>query len=87
MNFSIPLYRQLGKQCKDAAQTQINIQKQRLKNLELDWHISRLKHCGEKKIAGIRFKKDSPYYDLCSDIEIVPQANQVLPHNHKITKD
>ena len=45
MNFSIPLDRQLGKQCKDAAQTQINIQKQRLKNLELDWHISRLKHC------------------------------------------
>ena len=69
---------------KDAAQTQINIQKQRLKNLELDWHISRLKHCGEKKIAGIRFKKDSPYYDLCSDIEITPRANQVLPHTHKI---
>jgi len=84
MNFSIPLDRQLGKQCKDAAQTQINIQKQRLKNLELDWHISRLKHCGEKKIAGIQFAKSSPYYDLCKDIEIVPKKGQVLPHKHEI---
>jgi hypothetical protein len=64
LNFSIPLDRQLGKQCKEAAATQTNIQKQQLKNLELDWHFARLKHCGEKKIAGIRFTKDSPYYDL-----------------------
>tara|TARA_R100000231_G_scaffold3091_1_gene5707 strand:- start:926 stop:1492 length:567 start_codon:yes stop_codon:yes gene_type:complete len=84
MNFTIPLDRKLGKQCKDAAQTQINIQKQRLKNLELDWHISRLKHCGEKKIAGIRFSKSSPYYNLCKDIEIVEQKGQVLPHKHEI---
>ena len=46
--------------------------------------MARLRHCGEKKIQGIRFKKDSPYYDLCSDIEIVPKANQVVPHTHKI---
>ena len=52
--------------------------------IELDWHFARLKHCGEKKIAGIRFKKDSPYYDLCSDIEITPRAGQVLPHAHKL---
>ena len=63
---------------------QNDINKQKLKNLELDWHMARLRHCGEKAISGIRFKKDSPYYDLCSDIEIVPKANQVLPHNHKI---
>jgi len=84
LNFSIPLDRGLQKQCKEAAATQTNIQKQQLKNLELDWHFARLKHCGEKKIAGIRFKKDSPYYDLCSDIEIAPRANQVLPHAHKL---
>ena len=63
---------------------QLSKLKQILKNKELDWHMARLRHCGEKKIAGIRFKKDSPYYDLCSDIEIVPKANQVLPHTHKI---
>ena len=84
LNFSIPLDRQYTKKCKEAAQVQNDINKQILKNKELDWHMARLRHCGEKKIAGIRFKKDSPYYDLCSDIEIVPKANQVLPHTHKI---
>jgi len=85
LNFSIPLDRQLGKQCKDAAQTQINIQKQKLKNLELDWHFARLRHCGEKKLAGIQFAKSSPYYNLCKDIEIVPKKGQVLPHQHSLT--
>ena len=84
LNFSIPLDRQYTKKCIEAAQVQNDINKQILKNKELDWHMARLRHCGEKKIAGIRFKKDSPYYDLCSDIEIVPKANQVLPHTHKI---
>ena len=84
LNFSIPLDRQYTKKCKEAAQIQNDINKQILKNKELDWHMARLRHCGEKKIQGIRFKKDSPYYNLCSDIEIVPKANQVLPHTHKI---
>ncbi len=84
LNFSVPLDRQYTKQCKKAAATQTKIQEQKLKNLELDWHFARLKHCGEKKIAGIRFTKDSPYYDLCSDIEIVEKKGQVLPHTHKL---
>ena len=84
LNFSIPLDRQYTKQCKEAAQVQNDINKQKLKNLELDWHMARLRHCGEKKIAGIQFKKDSPYYNLCKDIEIVEKANQVLPHTHKL---
>ena len=87
LNFSIPLNRTLGKQCEEAAQTQNNINKQKLKNLELDWHFARLKHCGEKKIAGIRFSKDSPYYNLCRDIEIVPQEGQVIPHQHSLTSE
>ena len=44
LNFSIPLDRQYTKQCKEAAQVQNNINKQKLKNLELDWHFARLKH-------------------------------------------
>ena len=87
MNFSIPLDRQLTKQCKDAAKTQTDIQKQKLKNLELDWHFARLKHCGEKKIAGIQFSKDSPYYNLCRDIKIVPKKGQILPHQHSLTSE
>ena len=87
LNFSIPLDRQLSKQCKEAAQVQNDINKQKLKNLELDWHMARLKHCGEKKIAGIQFTNDSPYYNLCRDIQIVPRKNQVLPHVHKLNPD
>ena len=47
LNFSIPLDRKLGKLCKEAASTQIGIQNQKLKNLELEWHVARVKHCGE----------------------------------------
>ena len=46
--------------------------------------VGKCKHCGEKKIAGIQFSKDSPYYNLCKDIEIVPRKNQVIPHKHEI---
>ena len=87
LNFSIPLDRQLTKQCKDAAKTQTDIQKQKLKNLELDWHFARLKHCGEKKLAGIQFAKTSPYYNLCKDIEVVPKKGQILPHQHSLTSE
>ena len=52
LNFSIPLDRQLGKLCKDAASTQIGIQKQKLKNLELEWHVARVKHCGGINAEG-----------------------------------
>ena len=64
-----------------------DINKQKLKNLELDWHFARLKHCGEKKLAGIQFAKSSPYYNLCKDIEIVEKANQVIPHQHSLTSE
>ena len=57
LNFSIPLDRQLGKLCKDAASTQIGIQKQKLKNLELEWHVARVKHCGELMQKGINVRK------------------------------
>ena len=47
LNFSIPLDRQLGKLCKDAASTQIGIQNQKLKNLEL-----RMACCKSKTLWG-----------------------------------
>ena len=61
LNFSIPLDKKLGKQCKEAAATQINIQKQKLKNLELEWHMARVKHCGELKQKGIQVTSSSPF--------------------------
>ena len=84
LNFSIPLDRQYTKQCKEAAKVQNDLNKQKLKNLELDWHMARLRHCGEKKIAGIEFTSDSPYYNLCKDIKIVPKKGQIIPHTHKL---
>ena len=57
LNFSIPLDRQYTRQCKEAAQIQNDINKQKLKNLELEWHVARVKHCGTLKQSGINVRK------------------------------
>jgi len=82
--FSIPLDRGLQNQCKSAADTQISIQKQVLENKRLDWQIARIRECGKLKQEGIMLTKDSPFFNLCKDVYLVPKANQVLPHTHKI---
>ena len=85
LNFSIPLDRQYTKKCKEAAQVQNDINKQKLKNLRTwtgIWHVCVIAE--KRKLQGIEFTEDSPYFDLCSDIRIRPVKNQVLPHNHKI---
>ena len=61
LNFSIPLDRQYTRKCKEAAQIQNDINKQKLKNLELEWHVARVKHCGTLKQSGINVKSDSPF--------------------------
>ena len=83
-SFSIPLDRGLQNQCKSAADTQINIQKQVLENKRLDWQIARIRECGKLKQEGILMTKSSPFFDLCKDIYLVPKANQVFPHTHKL---
>ena len=87
LNFSIPLDRELGKQCKTAAQTQINIQKQKLKNLELEWHVARVKHCGELMQKGINVRKNSPFYEVCKDIFLTPRPNQIESHYHSLSSE
>ena len=87
LNFSIPLDRKLGKQCKEAAATQINIQKQKLKNLELEWHVARVKHCGELMQKGIRVKSDSPFFQVCKDIFLTPRPNQIESHYHSLSSE
>ena len=74
LNFSIPLDKKLGKQCKEAAATQINIQKQKLKNLELEWHVARVKHCGTLQQSGINVRKNSPFYEVCQGYFSYPKA-------------
>jgi len=83
-SFSIPLDRGLQNQCKSAADTQINIQKQVLENKRLDWQIARIRECGKLKQEGIMLTTDSPFFNICKDVYLVPKANQVLPHNHEI---
>ncbi len=82
--FSIPLDRTLQKQCKEAASTQISIQKQTLKNKELDWHIARVRECGKLKQEGILIAKTSAFFNICKDVYLAPKANQILPHKHEL---
>ena len=87
LNFSIPLDKKLGKQCKEAAATQINIQKQKLKNLELEWHVARVKHCGTLKQSGINVRENSPFYEVCKDIFLTPKPNQIESHYHSFSSE
>ena len=85
LNFSIPLDRKLGKLCKDAASTQIGIQNQKLKNLELEWHVARVKHCGELMQKGINVREDSVFYNVCKDVYLTPKPNQIEKHYHSFS--
>jgi hypothetical protein len=84
LTFNIPLDNRFQDSCLDAANTQIQLQKQELSAKRLNYEIARLKNCGELMIAGISFHPESPYAALCADVVISPKANQVLPHNHEI---
>jgi len=84
LSFIVPLDKRFQDACLRAANTQINLQNQKLKNLEMDWHIARYKNCAELLSKGYRLKESSPYYSICKDIEIIEKPNQILKHNHKI---
>lgn len=83
MTFSIPLDQSLQKRCKESVDTQIARQKQLISDSQLNWHIARLKNCGELRLAGIEFAPWSPYADLCKDVVVRAKMGQVLPHRHK----
>ena len=77
---TIPLDGGLQERCKAAVDTQLAHQQQKLANLRLDFEISRLKHCGELKMKGIRFAKNSPYEKVCRDVIV----HRPVPHTHSI---
>ena len=83
MTFSIPLDNSLQRRCKRAADNQIAITTQLLQDSQLNWHIARLKNCGELKLKGIEFSDDSPYKSLCQDVVVKAKMGQVLPHRHR----
>ena len=81
---SVPLDNRFQDACLKSATTQEKIQRQILSKERLNYELARLKNCGQLYRDGIRFTKDSKYYSLCEDIEVVPKMGQVIPHTHKL---
>ena len=84
LTFTFPLDQRFQNACLKSATTQEKIQSQILSKERLNYELARLKNCGELKIKGISFTTDSPYHDLCKDVVVTEQKNQVLPHTHKL---
>ena len=82
--WSIPQDKKLQDQCKEAAATQIELQKQLTANKRLDFEIARLKNCGELKKQGIYFHPKSPYYKVCADVVVTNPGGVIPPHQHSI---
>jgi len=82
--WSIPQDKKLQDQCKEAAATQIELQKQLTANKRLDFEIARLKNCGELKKQGIYFHPKSPYYKVCADVIVTNPGGVIPPHKHSI---
>ena len=66
--WSRPLDKELQKQCKEAAASNIALMQQTTANKRLDFEIARLKNCGELMKAGIMFHPKSPYAKVCADV-------------------
>ena len=79
---SLPLDRKLQKLCKNAAQTQIDMQTQLVANKRLDFEIARLKNCGELMQKGIMFHPRSPYAAICADVVVSTPPGTIIPHSH-----
>ena len=86
LTFNIPLDNRFQDSCLDAANTQINLQKQELNAKLLNYEIARLKNCGELMLAGIYFDPNSKFAKLCEGVIVSPPPNQVIPHSHKLTQ-
>ena len=80
---SFPLDGGMQERCKQAADTQIQMQQQMIANKRLDFEIARLKNCGQLMQAGISFHPRSPYYKICADV-VVQNVNTVKQHRHSI---
>ena len=83
---SIPLDKELQKQCKEAAAANIAAVQQNTANKRLDFEIARLKNCGELMKAGIMFARTSPYYKVCADVVLVNPPNTLPDHTHSISE-
>lgn len=85
MTWSTPTDRKLQDLCKQAAETQIQLNTQLVANKRLDFEIARLKNCGELIQRGIMFHPKSPYYKVCADV-VVQNVTHVKQHTHHIPR-
>ncbi len=84
LTFNIPLDNRFQDSCLDAANTQIQLQKQELNAKFLNYEIARLKNCGELLLRGIYFDPKSNFAKLCEGVVVSPPPNQVIPHTHEL---
>ncbi len=84
IQWSRPLDSKLQGLCKEAASTEIALRRAELNLKVLDYEISRLKHCGTLKKAGITYTSDSKYFPVCGDIQVAISPHSVPDHSHKI---
>jgi len=81
--WSRPLDRKLQDQCKEAASTQIALQRQLTANKRLDFELARLKTCGNLMKEGILFTPGTEMSKLCADVTVM-NKNAIAPHRHSI---
>ena len=85
ITWSRPMDKNLQKLCKDAAQTQVELQQQIISSKRLEFELARLRNCGNLAKDGIQFHPRSPYYKICADVLIDNPPGHSHPHNHAIS--
>ena len=81
--WSSPLDKKLQDQCKEAAATQIALQKQLTANKRLDFELARLKNCGNLMKQGIMFTPGTEMAKICADVTVMNKT-AIAPHRHSI---
>ena len=85
ITWSRPMDKNLQKLCKDAAQTQVELQQQIISSKRLEFELARLRNCGNLAKEGIQFHPRSPYYKICADVLIDNPPKHTHPHRHAIS--
>ena len=84
LSWNIQLDRASGRNCREAQKRQSDLILAKLNDSKLAMELGRLKTCGTLLKNGMRFKSDSKYAKLCSDIELISPPNTLIDHQHSI---
>ena len=87
VTWSRPMDKNLQKLCKDAAQTQVELQQQIISSKRLEFELARLRNCGNLAKEGIQFHPRSPYHKICADVLINNPPGHKHPHHHAISSE